>query len=87
MLDAIATALTVVLKRFGDAAMPYVDGLMPSVGSLLVRACASMHGAVHCTHLRSHFLPACLPAIHCASTCNLMSCVLVRGLSWSYPPR
>jgi len=37
LLDAIATALTVVLKRFGDAAMPYVDGLMPSVGTLLVR--------------------------------------------------
>ena len=50
LLDAIATALTVVLKRFGDAAMPYVDGLMPSVGSLLVRytyATSLMHGTAH----------------------------------------
>ena len=37
LLDAIATALTVVLKKFGDAAMPYVDALMPAVGTLLVR--------------------------------------------------
>ena len=46
LLDAIATALTVVLKRFGDAAMPYVDGLMPSVGSLLVRAAVTMRSRV-----------------------------------------
>ena len=62
LLDAIATALTVVLKRFGDAAMPYVDGLMPSVGSLLVcrsAASALTHGAMQSANLRSTFLPVC----------------------------
>ena len=35
LLDSIASCLTVLLKKFGDAAMPYVDSVMPEVAVLL----------------------------------------------------
>jgi importin-5 len=34
-LDQLASCLTAILKRFGDAAMGYMDVLMPLIGQLL----------------------------------------------------
>lgn len=35
LLDELASALTTILKEYGDEAMPCIDGIMPEVGQLL----------------------------------------------------
>lgn len=35
LLDSVASCLTVIVKEFGDAAMPYIDSVMPAVAVLL----------------------------------------------------
>ena len=35
MLDQLASALTVILRSYGDRAMPYIDGIMPQLAQLL----------------------------------------------------
>ncbi len=35
LLDELASALTVILREYKDAAMPWVDGIMPQIGQLL----------------------------------------------------
>ena len=35
LLDELASALTTILREYGDAAMPWIDGIMPQIGQLL----------------------------------------------------
>lgn len=35
LLDQLSSALTAILREYGDAAMPLLDGLMPQIGQLL----------------------------------------------------
>jgi len=35
LLDELASALTVILREYKDAAMPWIDTIMPQIGQLL----------------------------------------------------
>lgn len=60
VLDGVSTVLSSALRKWGDAAMPFIEPLMPTIGQVLRCACLSRPSETVCLHPNVNAYDPCL---------------------------